>query len=322
FFYEGLSCPVCGQAFAETDDIVACPDCGAPHHRACWQQVGHCLFADDHGTERQWRRDKSAAGTAASSEQNRCPRCGADNPPHAEFCGHCGGSLETDDWSSDSPFQESTSSYAGSYTEYAPFRVSTGDPCGGIPQDQSIEGETAGDLAAVVGPQSAYYIPRFSAMASSGGHVSWNWPAFLIPLYWLFYRKQYIPGALMLVFSLLHQIITLYVTYTYFYESVYENVMSPSALLAVMEQNEPAMLAAMLLTMLAFTDILLHVLIGLFGNRLYMRHCLSVVRRAKAIYPEGYRAQLGVLGGTSIALAVVAYLCIQFVPMMVTSLFM
>ena len=30
FFYEGQSCPVCGQPFQETDDIVACPQCGAP----------------------------------------------------------------------------------------------------------------------------------------------------------------------------------------------------------------------------------------------------------------------------------------------------
>ena len=30
FFYEGQSCPVCGKAFAEKDDIVSCPECGAP----------------------------------------------------------------------------------------------------------------------------------------------------------------------------------------------------------------------------------------------------------------------------------------------------
>ena len=29
FFYEGQTCPVCGQFFGEADDIVTCPECGA-----------------------------------------------------------------------------------------------------------------------------------------------------------------------------------------------------------------------------------------------------------------------------------------------------
>ena len=28
--YTGNHCPVCEQAFTDTDDIVVCPDCGAP----------------------------------------------------------------------------------------------------------------------------------------------------------------------------------------------------------------------------------------------------------------------------------------------------
>ena len=33
--YTGCKCPVCQQPFTETDDIVVCPECGAPYHRAC-----------------------------------------------------------------------------------------------------------------------------------------------------------------------------------------------------------------------------------------------------------------------------------------------
>ena len=42
--YKGVSCPVCGQPFQEGDDIVVCPECGAPHHRACYKQLGHCAM--------------------------------------------------------------------------------------------------------------------------------------------------------------------------------------------------------------------------------------------------------------------------------------
>ena len=33
--YTGLECPICGEKFTAQDDIVVCPECGAPYHRAC-----------------------------------------------------------------------------------------------------------------------------------------------------------------------------------------------------------------------------------------------------------------------------------------------
>ena len=79
FFYEGYTCPVCGEKFKESDDIVACPECGAPHHRDCWKKEGHCHFVADHGTDRQWLnrrlRGRSArtAGRRIRSLQNSVP---------------------------------------------------------------------------------------------------------------------------------------------------------------------------------------------------------------------------------------------------------
>ena len=40
-FYK-YKCPVCNKQFKESDDIVVCPDCGAPHHRECWEKEGKC----------------------------------------------------------------------------------------------------------------------------------------------------------------------------------------------------------------------------------------------------------------------------------------
>ena len=40
--YENNSCPVCGKQFQPGDDIVTCPECGTPHHRACYRELGHC----------------------------------------------------------------------------------------------------------------------------------------------------------------------------------------------------------------------------------------------------------------------------------------
>ncbi len=43
-------CPVCDKDFKDGDDIVICPSCGAPYHRACYQQVGQCVFTARHAS--------------------------------------------------------------------------------------------------------------------------------------------------------------------------------------------------------------------------------------------------------------------------------
>lgn len=106
FFYEGYTCPVCGEKFKESDDIVACPECGAPHHRDCWKKEGHCHFVADHGTDRQWARPQAgdSANSAESAVEGKvCPHCGEKNPEFAEFCSRCGKDLPASDWSSVPP---------------------------------------------------------------------------------------------------------------------------------------------------------------------------------------------------------------------------
>ncbi|MEE0240886.1 MAG: RING finger protein, partial [Ruminococcus sp.] len=41
--YTGQSCFVCQKPFEPEDDVVVCPECGTPYHRACWQHYGHCI---------------------------------------------------------------------------------------------------------------------------------------------------------------------------------------------------------------------------------------------------------------------------------------
>ena len=104
FFYEGQSCPVCQQHFGENDDIVTCPICGAPHHRDCWKAEGHCHFAADHGTERQWAKGASDEPVKHKpTPKQHCQNCGAENPEFAEFCSHCGRELNATAWQSAPP---------------------------------------------------------------------------------------------------------------------------------------------------------------------------------------------------------------------------
>lgn len=42
--FEGKICPVCSGRFNDGDDIVVCPVCGTAHHRECYFKMGECAF--------------------------------------------------------------------------------------------------------------------------------------------------------------------------------------------------------------------------------------------------------------------------------------
>ena len=50
--YYGCPCEGCGRPLALTDDIVVCPDCGAPYHRECYEKLGRCIHTPAHGAAR------------------------------------------------------------------------------------------------------------------------------------------------------------------------------------------------------------------------------------------------------------------------------
>ena len=46
--FTEYTCPVCNKRFVNGDDVVVCPDCGAPHHRECWEKTERCFYAERH----------------------------------------------------------------------------------------------------------------------------------------------------------------------------------------------------------------------------------------------------------------------------------
>lgn len=319
FFYEGLSCPYCDTAFEETDDIVACPACGAPHHRACWKEHGVCAHAADHGTERQWTRDGAYAESADDNppRQHPCGNCGTDNSPYAEFCSHCGRPLDAEAWRSRSedapPFQSPPP-----FGEYAPFRTQPSYYAGFSPDDR-IQEETIADLAAVVQTNTPYYLPKFRSLSQKNAKLSWNWAAFLIPSYWLLFRKQYLLGSLLLLLEVTLSTLTMATLYSF--ASSFDTVSSSAEL--AMRLIEAAATDPYMQNVVHFIGaigvllLLTRLITAMFGNCLYMRHSLRLIRRSRTQYPEGYQAQLTAAGGTSFILALIGYMCMQTLPMMI-----
>ena len=46
--FTQYTCPVCNEKFKSGDDVVVCPECGAPHHRSCYEKENRCFYDDRH----------------------------------------------------------------------------------------------------------------------------------------------------------------------------------------------------------------------------------------------------------------------------------
>lgn len=334
FFSEGQSCPVCQKPFQKEDDIVVCPVCGAPHHRSCYNESGHCHFEATHGTADQWSREKATATAkdnraSQAPSTRRCPHCGFDNPRFAEFCGHCGRPIPTVSDQPDEPSRNASAPFGvppfpGSFREftYVPFHAPTQNT-GGVDPEAEIGGETASDMATAVGRNEHYYMPTFAQFEQSGKSTKWNWAAFIFTPFWLLYRKCYLTGALMLLFSLLQQFLVNYieiVKLNLFVEGESYADMMSRIQACMMDDSLNKYLS--LISLFTLVSLALHVFFGIMGNAIYEHSCLHKIRRAKQKHGDDYQAALAVSGGTSAVLGLISYLVWYLFPLVMNTLFM
>lgn len=284
--YEGIKCPVCNSyLFENTDDIVVCPVCGAPHHRACYMSLGHCGYESTHGTDREYdklhQNDNPPVEDESSGEgedrEVKCPTCGRMIKSNMLFCPYCGAMRDED-------------GNAGGGDAVPPFAdfMPRVDRLGGVhPQTDIGDGVTASEAADFIFSNTARYIPKFA----SGSKTSWNWLAFLIPHGFFLYRKMYVPtilAALLFVaasvFTLpfnneLQQILsTLPVNYTQ--ADLFSALMPDGGGFAVSTFATVLYFAGMLLSLAV------HILAGIFGDYIYKRHVITSVLKYRSLEPE------------------------------------
>ena len=300
-FYEGLSCPVCKKRFEDGEDLVVCPHCGLPHHRACWVTTGQCAVQDKHDTPEQWSREKAQAEATKGhvppdgepKNSQICPHCYTRNAEFAEFCNHCGRHLRSTDWHS---APDAAQPPVG---EYTPFQ-SNHFEAESYSAAERIGDFSASDLAAVVGNGARYYIPRFhrSEQTGSGG---WNWAAFWLGPFWLLYRKQYATGIALFIMQTILNLATV-ILYLPAYTASTEQAMYEA-----MDQmmNDPFFVPIAVLMILLF---IIRILLGTRGNDLYKLHCEKKIRAARQKTPDLSSAELLSVGGTSIGAAILFYM--------------
>lgn len=302
---EGVSCVRCHAYLFPEDDIVYCPVCGAPHHRECYNQLGHCALEEFHGTDRQYDKVKAREEEQAAAEMpntgenaeglitcqmchekydfalNACPKCGAPNIAKA----------------------------GGSFVNF--------DFLGGVPADYDIgDGITADEAKRFVAANTPRYIPKF-AVLNAKNKLSWNWLAFLFPCGWMLSRKMYKNG---IIAGLLTVISSLF--YLPFINAINNLGTTPGETQAQIMQSIyehlPKMGAAVIAALLAgfVLNIAVRILSALFGDYLYKQYAISSIKTIRAESEDmdyDYRKK----GGVNIFLFLLGTMAVQYLPALI-----
>ena len=307
--YTGNHCPVCEQAFTDTDDIVVCPDCGTPYHRDCWKKVGACMHRSEHAAGFEWQPEIGPEAVKAAHEAT-CPNCGTRNTPGAARCSHCGCPL---------PRSEADSADAAKPEEQVPIyardpsavnnpsaapgphiETYSADREGGIyrreigPED-TIDGIKAKDWAAYVGRSPMYYLMQFFRMSITNRKAAVCLSAFLSGPAYLFYRKMWKEG-------LLTAILTIVLSIPTFIEII--SVFNPSLLGAM-----PLGWLPVAVNVCAVASWALNIILGLFAVSWYRREAKKNIDRIYADYPDGEARTDALLqkGGTNLLAALLYF---------------
>lgn len=302
--YTGYKCPVCDQVFAAGDDVVVCPECGTPHHRACYQKTGHCANEEGHASGKQWepRREEAAAPhdgvhPDAGSGVVVCGRCGSDNPPGSVNCQVCGYRLEAQD--EQNPYRPAYHQppQGPGYSQYGQGQASGGWQAG--PQQQGayrpgspypfvmpqvdlmeeiVSEITAKEICDYVGPNNLTFLYKFKAMAKMGSSVSVNWCGFL-GFFYCFYRKMYKLGAIYLAAFMAVMVPSLVVASQYMAEVIEKT--GGFTLEAPMVVTPGYVKVAIASFVLWGVMILSAIINTLTFNRLYMKHCFRNIHEIK-----------------------------------------
>lgn len=340
--YSGIPCPVCGEKFDVLDDIVVCPECGAPYHRECYRKEGHCVYEEKHAAHEAWKppvQENSRQEESAGAQRTKvCPRCSTKNYPDALFCDKCG-----------LPFSSSpVSSPFGGAAPGQGFPQGTPmggmpmvfDPLGGVsPSEEFDKGVTAGDLAKYVKNNTPYYLPVFKRIRDEG-KGKFSFVAFLCSGGWLLYRKQYKTGiwvtlavALLTIVSTCLQVFYISPLALNLAGQAGINLQQSVTLEALMASAEFRQAVAGLdggsifLLYLPYLLLLIRfgimIFLGFMGNKLYYRHCINEVARIKdEVSDERERTQaLQARGGVNTTLAMIlliGYIAVTYLPMVLS----
>ncbi|MBQ8824028.1 MAG: hypothetical protein IJZ64_02215 [Ruminococcus sp.] len=333
--YTDEICIVCNQKFKKDEDIVVCPDCGTPYHRACWKKEGHCINTSLHESGQSWR--KVNLHTEKTEEVITCPSCGTKNNKGNISCISCGKIIFKDETQQDNNSQKETERLKQEWENQ--FQQSAfNDKCCGLDPEEKYEGERLGDVAEFVEKNTIYYIPIFKKFRETGSKISINLISGFFPTLYFAHRKMWGVTIFIILFMFLLDIPTTLYNFatgdTFFidassvaqdYGSYYSVIIEKIAGQITKIQASLANYDNILFNISSVCScigIFVRILLCVFSNFIYYRFVLKNVRKIKnqKLPLPMTQNKLRASGGTSIGFAALAiiieYVLTLFVSML------
>lgn len=339
--FTKYSCPVCGKQFTKEDDIVVCPECGAPHHRECYEKNGKCFYSDKHSDDFSFE-EISAENEAENETEGQtiiCPNCKAENPKEMFYCQKCGFPLNEQDRKQNTTEQQKPPFQSGGIPPFGmpfgtnPQQMNTAfDPMAGMKSDDKIgDNVTAGEVSKFVGKNTQYFLRIFSNIKNYD-KSRFNFSAFLFSGAYFLYRKMIVLGIIIsfIIIGLTvgSTLIQFSSDYRAVYDTVYENMKNVgtgygfsnySSMLNGLSQNDTMLFfAPSVLELLKYITMFVS---GFAANRIYFKHCIKKINRIKSENENvNINEKLETSGGVNLALAMcigAAYLIITYIPLFI-----
>lgn len=269
-----ISCARCRSYLFKEDDVVYCPICGAPHHRECYNALGHCALEELHGTENEYSRKAVEVKEEKKEEKYESKSVRPEFNP------------------------------MGGFAEF--------DFLGGVPADYDLgDGVKAEEAKKFVLANTHRYIPKF-AVLNKKNKFSWNWMAFLFPAGWMLSRKMYKGGIIAAMLTIAANCLSYPFSLSLYNLGFEQNGLFAADINSVAEILPQIGAAAIVLALLgAVFDLGIRLFSALLGDYIYKNHSISTIKKIKLNSEdedEDYRKK----GGMSMMLFFLGVLLVQY----------
>ncbi len=327
---ENEKCPVCERAFSEDDDIVFCPVCGTPHHRACYKQTGKCANDDKHGSGFEYgvqsdenakqhnQPDMNVAANAGQNGANICSSCGREIDNEALRCPYCGEKQGSADYEK------------GGANGFKPEGEAQKT------SSEKTDGIDAYEAANVIGQNAQRFIKVFS----KNKKISWNWSALIFGPYYLIFRKMYKEGIMAIAARMAATVAVQYFladelqSFANYYSSLIQQIAGGKTVSEITAVKGILTSAPHLFAILFAIDIIINIVIALFADYFYKAKVIGILKRVDETLENGglfnqtmpfgieqntlsqkemKKLYLSRLGGRSFFAAAAAYLAVLYI---------
>lgn len=168
-FYDKANCDGCGIPLHDGEDVVVCPVCGTPQHRACYEKENKCVNEQLHESGFVWENPNKPEPEV--QEPARVQETPESSPELGPPVGMPMPALDVN------PI----------FYERA-----------GIDPEAEFDGIRAREAVSYTQVSAKRYVRKFSRTDGKKNFISWNWGAFFLSPAWFFYRKLYKVGFVFL----------------------------------------------------------------------------------------------------------------------------